>query len=401
MFPHANTTAAPRDAASDAHGHAEPQRRGRLLAVGALPPPITGLSTAFQSFCEGMPSRGWEVSPLDISDRSGERRNASFTFRRAFVVLRLIALTWLRVRRADVLYVTITHSTVGFLRDALLIFGARLFGVPVVLHHHGGAFHQFYSRAPQYLRLIIRSALNQARFIIALDESLRHEFSMVRDAQDRVRIVANACTTPPCPPRAAPSGTLRVLYLSNLMVEKGYLDVLHAASLMGDRLPKWNVEFHFAGKFHLGGKEFRTTEQMEADFRDRALRIAPNTKVLFHGVVRSEAKMTLLRSSDVFVLPTYYRDEGQPISVIEALTSALPVVATAHRGIPGLLPSEMEALLVPPRNGAAIADKLARLACSPAAYDRLAQAAARRAQDFSIDSHLGALDRLLADAASR
>lgn len=396
-----NSTATPLDAASDSHADSRPARRGYLLAIGALPPPVTGLSTAFQLFCEGMPSRGWELSTLDISDRSGGRRNASFTWRRAFDVLRIIAQAGWRVRRADVLYITITHSAVGFMRDALLIFGARLFHVPVVVHHHGGAFHQFYENAPRWVRPIIRLTLERTRFIIALGESLRHEFSMVRDAEDRVRVVANTCTTPASAPRAAPSGTLRVLYLSNLMVEKGYLNVLEAASLIQDRLPGWNVEFHFAGKFHLGGDHFQTTEEMEADFRTRTAGIAPTTKIVLHGVVRGEEKAALLRSAHLFVLPTYYRDEGQPISVIEALTSALPVVATAHRGIPELLPSEMEVLMVPTRNGAAIADKLALLASNPWLYDQLSKAASRRARDFSLDSHLGALDRLLTDAAFR
>ncbi|ABS28613.1 glycosyltransferase family 4 protein [Anaeromyxobacter sp. Fw109-5] len=395
------TTATPLDTASDSHCDVRPPRRGHVLAVGALPPPVTGLSTAFQLFCEGMPSRGWQLSTLDISDRSGDRRNASFTWRRALDVLRIIAQAWWRVRRADVLYITITHSTVGFLRDALLILGARLFRVPVVVHHHGGAFHQFYETAPRWLRPVIRLALNHTRFIIALGESLRHEFSMVSDAEARVRVVPNTCTTPAIAPRPPPAGTLRVLYLSNLMVEKGYLDVLDAAALVGQRLPGWNVEFHFAGKFHLGGDAFRTTEEMEDNFRHRASQIGGATKVVLHGVVGGEEKAELLRRADVFVLPTYYRDEGQPISIIEALTSALPVVVTAHRGIPELLPDDMGLLVVPSHDGAAIADRLATLASQPRFYTHMSRAASRRSRDFSLDSHLGALDRLHAEAARR
>lgn len=400
LYPHTKTTGAPLEAAFDGNKQAGPLRRGRLLAIGALPPPVTGLSTAFQLFCEGIPSRGWEVCALDIADRSSARRNASFTWARSLSVLRVIAQAWWQMRRADVLYVTITHSVVGFLRDALLILGAYLFRVPIVVHHHGGAFHQFYERCPRWMRTIVRLTLERTSFIIALGESLRCEFAMVRGAEERVRVVPNTCTTPPSATRPPPSGTLRVLYLSNLMVEKGYLDVLDAASLMEQWLPGWKVEFHFAGKFHLGGDEFRTIEEMQADFRSRRSSVSPSTRIVFHGVVSGDEKAMLLRSAHVFVLPTYYRDEGQPISIIEALTSALPVIATAHRGIPELLPADMRPLIVPARDAAAIAAKLSLLALDADLYDRTARAALIRSCYFSIDAHLRALDEILAAAAN-
>jgi glycosyltransferase involved in cell wall biosynthesis len=57
--------------------------------------------------------------------------------------------------------------------------------------------------------------------------------------------------------------------------------------------------------------------------------------VTIHGSVsnRSDIKEALL-SSDVFLLPTYYPEEAQPLSIIEAMNAATPVVATDHAAIP-------------------------------------------------------------------
>lgn len=375
------------------HSVTAPSRR--LLAIGSLPPPVTGLSTAFKMLCEGLPAYGWELDAIDLSDRTGERRNASFSIGRAARVLASVVRAWRRMRWADVVYLTIAHSAVGFARDALIIRGAALLGRAIVLHHHGGAFHEFVQAQPPWMRSLVTDTLNKADRIIVLGESLRHEFELIRDAASRVVVAHNACSVPTRPPREAPSRRLRVLYLSNLMLEKGYLDVLAAADRIAQLLPGVAVEFHFAGKFILGGDSFPDTAAMQADFIRRQAALPPAVSSTWHGVVGGAAKSALLEECDVFVLPTYYRDEGQPISIIEALVSSMPVITTAFRGIPELLPPEMQRLYVPPRDPDAIADRLALLATNGAVYERVSAAAARQAQNFTLEAHLRKLDGIL------
>jgi glycosyltransferase involved in cell wall biosynthesis len=59
---------------------------------------------------------------------------------------------------------------------------------------------------------------------------------------------------------------------------------------------------------------------------------------------------------DVFLLPTYYPSEAQPLTIIEALNAGCPVVATAHASIPNMVRDGVEGSLVPPRAPEAIAD---------------------------------------------
>jgi glycosyltransferase involved in cell wall biosynthesis len=306
-----------------------------------------------------------------------------------------VLTAWANTPKADVVYLTITHSLVGFLRDAWIILGASLFRKPVVAHHHGGAFHSFFGALPRWLRSLVRSTLERAHFVVVLGESLRHEFGMLSRGDEQVKVVHNACTVPALPPRPPPSGRLRILFLSNLMVEKGYLDVLESAALLHELLPRWDLEFRFAGQFILGGDRFAHTADMRQDFREHQLAAArTGVTITWEGVVSGPTKLALLREADAFVLPTYYRDEGQPISVIEALTSGLPVIATDYRGIPELLPPEMRRLLVPARAPRVIAERLASLALDSTLYSVLSSAAVRRAADFSREVHVRQLDLL-------
>ncbi|MBV9734338.1 MAG: glycosyltransferase family 4 protein [Acidisphaera sp.] len=85
----------------------------------------------------------------------------------------------------------------------------------------------------------------------------------------------------------------------------------------------------------------------------------------------------ILAASDVFVLPSHF--EGLPMSVIEAMLVGLPVVATAIRGPREQVVDGVTGLLVPPREVAALAAALARLAADPALRRSMGQAGRARA----------------------
>jgi glycosyltransferase involved in cell wall biosynthesis len=112
----------------------------------------------------------------------------------------------------------------------------------------------------------------------------------------------------------------------------------------------------------------------------------------------------LLAESDVFVLSS--RSEGLPMSVLEAMAAAVPVVATRVGGIPELVPDDQTGTLVPAGDAPALAAALDRLARDPELRDRLGAAARRRAeQQFSLAAfrraHVALYDRLAAPYLAR
>lgn len=85
----------------------------------------------------------------------------------------------------------------------------------------------------------------------------------------------------------------------------------------------------------------------------------------------------ILAASDIFVLPSHF--EGLPMSVIEAMLTGLPVVATDIRGPREQVPHGETGLLVPPATVAPLAAALTQLVRDPAARARLGHAARQRA----------------------
>jgi glycosyltransferase involved in cell wall biosynthesis len=85
----------------------------------------------------------------------------------------------------------------------------------------------------------------------------------------------------------------------------------------------------------------------------------------------------LLASVDAVVLPSYR--EGLPRGLIEAAACALPLVTTDVPGCREVVRHEQDGLLVPVKDGAALARAIARLQDDPALRERLGQAARARA----------------------
>jgi glycosyltransferase involved in cell wall biosynthesis len=88
----------------------------------------------------------------------------------------------------------------------------------------------------------------------------------------------------------------------------------------------------------------------------------------------------LLAAADIFALPSHF--EGLPMSVIEAMLTGLPVVATAIRGPREQVVDAVTGFLVPPRQPGPLATVLRRLAADPALRARVGEAGCARAVDL-------------------
>ncbi len=100
--------------------------------------------------------------------------------------------------------------------------------------------------------------------------------------------------------------------------------------------------------------------------------------VEFLGFVSSERLSELYRTCDLYVHPAIFDDkgdtEGLGVVLIEALSNARPVIASAVGGIVDVIKHEETGLLVPEKDPAAIAATVLRVLGDPALAQRLGQA---------------------------
>ena len=126
-------------------------------------------------------------------------------------------------------------------------------------------------------------------------------------------------------------------------------------------------------------------------------------RVVLVGAKPQETVRAALNDATVFVMPSVRTPEGNqdgiPVALMEAMATGAAVVSTQVSGIPELVHSERNGLLVPPGDVAALANALQRLLDAPTLRRELG-AAARATVLAEFDAHREA-DRLLGHIAAR
>lgn len=132
-------------------------------------------------------------------------------------------------------------------------------------------------------------------------------------------------------------GTLKVLWLGSVILRKGIQYLVEAARLLQTR----NIEFLIGGPVGIS---------------DAAVKSFPANVRLLGRITRDRLRQ-VYRRAHIFVLPTL--SDGFAITQLEAMSHGLPVVATSNCG--RVVTDELDGLIVPARDGAALANALGRL----------------------------------------
>ena len=122
--------------------------------------------------------------------------------------------------------------------------------------------------------------------------------------------------------------------------------------------------------------------ELEGELKKRIKRENLQEKVIFSGY-RSDT-VDLLNAIDIFAHPSLW--EGFGLSVLEAMNMGKPVVATNVSALPELVEDTVTGLLVPPRDTAALADALLKLAANPSLRQQMGASGQQRCRSFfSVD----------------
>ncbi|NOS80353.1 MAG: glycosyltransferase family 4 protein [Nitrospira sp.] len=296
-----------------------------VIVIGPTPPPFHGVSVATDAVLKSSLQDHFQLNHLDMSDRRGIQHVDKPDIYDVVLFLRqwwkLLAI--LRKNRPDVSYLPISQSTIGFLRDSLLILPTYISGAKVVLHLHGGNFKAWYDSRWFLMKAYARMVLRRVSYMVVLGESFRHLFDGLV-APDRIAVVPNGIDWPAVyKPAREPHKPkrYRILHLSTLNRLKG-APVLMASIPMVLKI-RQDVEFIFAGPWS-HEKDRREAESFVAHH-------GLSGHVVFTGHVSTlEQKRSIYSSADLFVFPGI-QQEGQPLVVLEAMASGLPVLFT-NRG---------------------------------------------------------------------
>ena len=184
---------------------------------------------------------------------------------------------------------------------------------------------------------------------------------------------------------------MQVLYLAHCTREKGLFAAAEAVLLVNRQL----VARHLPMQLKLTTAGNFVTAEEQAEF-DRLRENPEFAAVIKHlGFVSGAQKDQLLRTSDLFLFPTRYLGENQPVNLIEAMAFGLPIVTTRWRSLPEMLPPNYPGL-VDDQDPKKIAEAILQVLAVKSGQQGRANFLAR----FSMEQHLAELAAALRSVAT-
>jgi glycosyltransferase involved in cell wall biosynthesis len=225
-----------------------------------------------------------------------------------------------------------------------------------------------------------RLAYKAAHAVVANSAAAAEQLRREGVPPGKIRTIANGvdCVAFAPAPRDPDRPIRRVVTVANLRPEKGHDTLISAASRVVDARP--DAEFLIVGDGPL-----RKSLQRQVDMRGLS------------GLVRFLGERSdipaLLASSDMFVLPS--RSEACPNGVLEAMAAGLPIVASRVGGLPELVESGVNGILVEPDRPEALAASILDLMNRPRFASGLGCAAREQAERrFSFDRMVSGFEHL-------
>lgn len=304
----------------------------KILLVGPLPDPISGVSLANKVVKELLDnSTKYEIEAINTSYPYFEEYVGSFSVKKLLFFIKLNFKSF-KIFKSDIVYMTPGQTFFGITKYAIFILLANILKKERIIHVHGNHLGNCYKSLSGIKRRMFFGLVSSFTKGIVLSKSLRDNltpFLEEKDIYDLPNFAENYLQEEK--PIAEKNG-LYIVFLSNLMLEKGILILLDALK----ELEKNNIFY----KAKLAGN---IDASLKEEIFEKINSLA-NTEYL--GVVRGDSKRELLQWSNVFVLPTFYTMEGQPISILEALATKNLIVTTKHAGIPDVIEGNVNGFFV-------------------------------------------------------
>jgi glycosyltransferase involved in cell wall biosynthesis len=289
--------------------------RPHIFIAGQFPPPVTGFSFITLKMARFI-ADSYATTTIDLSPHRN-RGGIRYHLRRLILALRgvLLLLQKPTTNSSRVLYIA-CDGGVGLAYTIILCTAARLLAHRIYVHHHSFSYVTSFSRLMLCLLLIIGKDATH----IFLCQTMADLFIARYKKPLKFEILSNSAfvdvaSALPEHNTARQDGRLVIGLLSNLNNVKGlglFLDLLRQTA---------HLCMNVRGV--LAGPPDSDAERAAIETACREL----GHKLDYRGPVYGEAKSDFFRSIDVFVFPTRYANEAQPIVVFEALAHGIPVLS--------------------------------------------------------------------------
>jgi glycosyltransferase involved in cell wall biosynthesis len=273
------------------------------------------------------------------------------------------------LQKVDLVHIHLSNGG-SVLRKALLVLTAKALKLPVLVHANGAEFHTTYESLPRWLQALVTATFSACQSFVVVTNLWRDYYvEQVGLSPSRVHVLANPTKLPEQVPDRQGSKFVQFVFCGRVGDRKGTFDLIQAVAQLPAEV-RQTLKLIIAGD----GEVERAQQMVE--------QLGLQETVQLLGWVDAAQRDCLLQQSDVFVLPSY--NEGLPLALMEAMGWGLPVLTTPVSGIPDIVSTEQNGLLVPAGAVPELSMAIARLVQSEALRLRLGKAARQTMAAYDI-----------------
>ena len=319
-----------------------------ILLIGPLPEPITGVSLANKIIIENLKNINFQVDYINTSYKVLKEDIGKFNFKKFLHFIKKYKEIN-KIKSADKIYITPGQTFLGVMKYSPYFFLAKIYKKEIIIHIHGNHLWKEYKNLKGYKKKLFYKILAMSDKGIVLSKSLKKNM-IPFIAENKIYVLENFVEDFLFKNKKniKKFDKLRIIYLSNLMEEKGIIDLLESLLL----LRKENIAFEAQ---IAGGIDHLMKDRIEPYYEQLS------KQVKYLGIIYEKDKKDILEWGNVFVFPTYYTMEGQPIAILEAMATGNIILTTEHAGIPDVFKDKVNGFYIKKKSPISIANKLIEL----------------------------------------
>lgn len=295
--------------------------------------------------------------------------------KKLLVFLRSIVRFAIQRKRSTINIVHIHAALRGSLaRKCIFATICNVKGIPYVWHIHNGAFVDRFNNYVFVKRCLVKYIIRRASRTIVISKMMREQLLKSKIiSEEKCILVFNGIESPlkVLKKNARASGfPIQITFMGLISEAKGIFTLISAISSMPAGLPSYRVQIAGRGN------------ESELNLAIRSFDVADRVKYI--GWVSGSDKDSILRETDIFVLPS--RSEGFSVALLEAMAYGHAIVSTTIPGVVDAVRNDVEGILVNPDDLSALKEALSRLIRHKCERTRLGEAARNRfLEEFTID----------------
>jgi glycosyltransferase involved in cell wall biosynthesis len=268
---------------------------------------------------------------------------------------------WCRVIRKTIIGfqeshpVSLIHAHSGSLSAWASLNISRRYGIPLAVTYHGSEVHTRLANRQMGWEMC-RDVFEHADLNLPVSRDLETILRSQIEPKGRCETLFLGVDQSRFIPSVEPKKEKNIVFIGRITKEKGFFDLLSALKQVKSKIS--DVTLTVVGE-----------DRTQGEFLKQIALLNLEDSVCALGALPNQAIPDIFRKASLFCLPSY--GEGTPVSIMEAMSCGLPVIATRVGGIPDIVMHNQTGLLIDKGNIQELTEAIQFLFWNPVELNRM------------------------------